>query len=94
MNIRDLAELLATKLHDHTVENGELIADTTTTLRMDEVKAIQDILMRTIDANQRRARAGGKGAMTPARQAALAAMQAKGVAARKAKAAARAAAKA
>lgn len=88
MTIYDLAELLATKLHDHEIENGELIADTPVTLRMDEVKAIQAILMKHIDVSRRRASAGGRGKMSEARKAALALAQAAGVAARQAKAAA------
>ena len=75
MTIHDLSDLLddvLRKVHDHELENGELIADCPVTLPMNVVKALSDILTKQIEVNRRRAAAGGRGPMTEVRAASLA----------------------
>ena len=75
MNIRDLSDLLndvLRKVHDHELENGELIANCPVTLPMGVVKEIADVLAKQIEVNRRRAAAGGRGPMTEVRAASLA----------------------
>ena len=86
MTIYDLKDLLALTLHDHGVSNGEFIPDATFTLTMEQGQALLNLLENEIDVRKRRASAGGKGFGSPARQEAWKAAQAKGVAARQAKA--------
>lgn len=72
MNIHDLSDFLGEKVHNHELENGELIADCLVTLPMGVVKDIADVLAKQIEVNRRRAAAGGRGPMTEVRQASLA----------------------
>jgi hypothetical protein len=72
MNIHDLSDFLLEKVHNHELENGELIADCPVTLPMGVVKDIADVLAKQIEVNRRRAAAGGRGPMTEVRQASLA----------------------
>jgi hypothetical protein len=72
MNIHDLSDFLGEKVHNHELENGELIADCPVTLPMSVVKDIADVLAKQIEVNRRRAAAGGRGPMTEVRQASLA----------------------
>lgn len=92
MTIYELKDLLALTLRDHGVSNGEFIPDATFTLTMKQGQALLNLLENEIDVRKRRASAGGKGFNSTARKNAWKEAQAKGVAARQAKALAKKAA--
>lgn len=92
MTIYEISNLLSLAIHDSTVANGEFIPDAKVSITLTEAQAIYDLIQKEIDVRKRRASAGGRGFSSPSRQEAWKAAQAKGVAARQAKALAKKAA--
>lgn len=86
MTIYEILDLLSQAIHNSTVANGKFIPDAKVGITLTEAQAIYDLIQKEIDVRKRRASAGGKGFNSTARQEAWKAAQAKGVAARQAKA--------
>lgn len=71
MNIYDINSEFALLLREHDTANGERIPDTRVSISIELVEAVNELLNKEIALRRKRASAGGKGIMSPARMAAV-----------------------
>ena len=71
MNIYDINNEFALMLNQHDTANGERIPNTSFSVPIELVEAVHELLNKEIALRRKRASAGGKGIMSPARMAAV-----------------------
>ena len=71
MNIYEIQSEFALMLKEHDTANGERISNTSMSISIELVEAVHELLNKEIALRRKRASAGGKGIMSPARMAAV-----------------------
>lgn len=71
MNIYEIQSEFALMLKEHDTANGERILNTSMSIGIELVEAVHELLNKEIALRRKRASAGGKGIMSPARMAAV-----------------------
>lgn len=71
MNIYEIQSEFALMLKEHDTANGERIPNTSMSISIELVEAVHELLNKEIALRRKRASAGGKGIMSPARMAAV-----------------------